>query len=58
MKKRLSLLDVYKNEIKHYISLGLSIRCIYILINEKMKKEGLYISYQSVRNYIAKIKGS
>jgi len=56
MKKRTrsSLLDRYKKEIKHYLDLGLSINCIYLLIKEKMEKEELHISYQGLRNYIIK----
>ena len=53
-RKRSSLLDRYKEEIKHYLNLGLSINCIYLLIKEKMEKENLYVTYQGIRNYIKK----
>jgi len=53
---RKSILDIYKNEIQKYIKLNLSVRCIYLLINDKMKEKNLQISYQSVRKYISKIK--
>lgn len=56
MKKRKSILDFYKDEIKKYIQLNLSIRCIYLLINDKLKKQNLQITYPSVRNYVAKLK--
>jgi len=52
MKKRSSILDRYRDEIKHYLKLGLSINCIYLLIKEKMEKEKLHITYQGVRYYI------
>ena len=57
-KKRKSILDFYKDEIKKYIQLNLSIRCIYILINDKLKEQNLQITYQSVRNYVTKLKKS
>jgi len=54
-RKRSSLLDRYQKEIKHYLNLGLSINCIYLLIKEKMEKENLYITYQGLRKYIKKL---
>lgn len=54
MRKRASLLDKHKEEIKEYLDLGLSIRCIYLLINKKLEKENYHISYAGVINYINK----
>jgi len=54
MKKRASLLDKYREEIKEYLELGLSIRCIYLLLNKKLKNENYHISYSGVINYINK----
>lgn len=56
-KKRMSIFDLFKEEIEYYLKLGLSIRCIYLLIKDKIQKENKLeknISYQALRNYIAK----
>jgi len=52
MRKRASLLDKYKEEIKEYLELGLSLRCIYLLINKKLKEDNYHITYQGIRYYI------
>ena len=57
MGKKISVFDFFKKDIKYYFDLGLSIRCIYIIINDKIQKENKLeknISYQALRNYIAK----
>ena len=45
-RKRSSLLDKYKEEIKEYLEIGLSLRCIYLLINKKLKENNYHITYQ------------
>ena len=55
MKKRISVFDLFKSDIEYYLKLGLSIRCIYLLIRDKLKKENKFesnISYQGIRRYI------
>ena len=54
-KKRISVFDLFKEEIEYYLKLGLSIRCIYLLIKDKFEKEKHFtesISYQGIRRYI------
>ena len=56
-KKRISIFDLFKEEIEYYLKLDLSIRCIYLLLKDKIQKENKLeknISYQALRNYIAK----
>jgi len=56
-KRRISIFDLFKKEIEYYFKLGLSIRCIYLLLKDKIQKENKLeknISYQALRNYIAK----
>jgi len=55
MRKRASLFDKYEKEIKQYLKLGLSLRCIYLLISHKMKKHNIKITYQGLRNYVKNI---
>ncbi len=53
--KRISIFDLFKKDIEYYLRLGLSIRCIFLLIRDKIKKEkGLdgEVSYQGIRRYI------
>jgi len=56
MKKKASVFDLFKNEIEEYLKIGLSIRCIYLLIKHKIEKENLLagntVSYQGIRRYI------
>ena len=54
-KKRISIFDLFKEEIEYYLKLGLSIRCIYLLVKDKFEKEKKFtasISYQGIRRYI------
>ena len=56
-KKRVSIFDLFKKDIEYYLKLGLSIRCIFLLIRDKIKKEkGLdgEVSYQGIRRFIIK----
>jgi len=55
MRKRISVFDLFKEEIEYYLKLGLSIRCIYLIIKDKLNKEKKFegtISYQGIRRYI------
>jgi len=51
-----SILEAFKSQIRYYLNIGLSVRCIYILINEELKKEGTSIGYQAVLNFVNKLK--
>ena len=54
-KKRISVFDLFEKEIEYYLKLGLSVRCIYLLIKDRLEKEKKFkgtISYQGVRRYI------
>jgi hypothetical protein len=56
-RNRISIFDLFKEEIEYYLKLDLSIRCIYLLLKDKIQKENKLeknISYQALRNYIAK----
>jgi hypothetical protein len=54
-RNRISIFDLFQKDIEYYLKLGLSIRCIYLLIKDKLEKkrelEG-NISYQGIRRYI------
>ena len=55
MKKRVSIFDLFKEKIEKYLKIGLSIRCIYLLIKDELKNDKKIdgnITYQSVRRYI------
>jgi len=54
-KRRMSSFDLFKEEIEYYLTLGLSIRCIHLLLNDKIEKQyNKTISYQGLRRYIIK----
>jgi hypothetical protein len=43
-KRKKSILDVFKDKIIYWANIGLSNRCIYILVNEELKKGNVSIT--------------
>ena len=51
-KKQSSILDSVKDDIEKYLNIGISIRCIYKLINFELNKKGIDITYSGFYAYI------